>query len=70
MTKEEALQVLQVFVDFSWECFREEYVSTDLELMLLEIKELDVTGFLEHEDGETILDIKKLAEAALNTLKN
>jgi hypothetical protein len=70
MTKEQALQVLQVFVDFSWECYREEYVSLDLKSMLLEIEELDVTGFLEHEDGETILDIKKLAEAALNTLKN
>jgi len=70
MTKEQALQVLQVFVEFSWECYREEYVSCNLKSMLLEIEELDVTGFLEHEDGETILDIKKLAEAALNTLKN
>jgi hypothetical protein len=70
MTKEQALQVLQVFVDFSWECFREEYVSCDLKSMLLEIEELDVTEFLEREAMITILNIKKLAEAALNTLKN
>jgi hypothetical protein len=70
MTKEQAQQVLQVFVDFSVESYKQDYVSSDLLGMMYEIEDLDFEEFNVNYDDEIFLDIKKLAEAALNTLKN
>jgi hypothetical protein len=70
MTKEQALQVLQVLVGFSVESYQQDYVSSDLPGMMYEIEDLDFEEFNVNYDDEIFLDIKKLAEAALNTLKN
>jgi hypothetical protein len=70
MTKEQAQQVLQAFVDFSVESYKQDYVSSDLLGIMYEIEDLYFEEFNVNYDDEIFLDIKKLAEAALNTLKN
>jgi hypothetical protein len=72
MTKEQALQVLQVLIGFSVESYQQDYVSSDLPGMMYKIEDLDFEEFNVHDEEfqDIYLDIKKLAEAALNTLKN
>jgi hypothetical protein len=70
MYEEQAQQVLQVFVDFSVESYKQDYVSSDLLGIMYEIEDLYFEEFNVNYDDEIFLDIKKLAEAALNTLKN